>query len=64
MHLEWRPYGYAPIRRGESPVPIEWPFCVCYGCGAEWRGKPPPDPEHTQIECTPQAFYDGPFRSE
>jgi hypothetical protein len=64
LRLEWWHEGYAPIRKGQPPVMIEWPYCVCDGCGAVSRGKPPPDSVHAYLEMNAESLYSGPFRCE
>jgi hypothetical protein len=64
LHLEWRHEGYAPVRKGNPPVLIDWPYCVCRSCGAESRGKPPPNSFFAELERNPRAFCDGPFPAD
>lgn len=66
LHLEWRDGGQTMLRRG-AVVQTQWPWCVCYACGAERPGLPPEDGS-TDNEVDPvhhrQHFYDRVFRRD
>jgi hypothetical protein len=64
LHLEWRLEGTAMLRQGQGPMVVEWPYCVCEGCGAVSRAQPPEGGGPAVLEMNPQSIYDGPFRCD